>query len=350
MKLLNKILIIPIILSCFFTSLIHAETDDSDCGLFGVEIFGAEENNTWFSIVNQSRETNNWFASFLTIDQQKAIITKNDLNVAILNLQKYCCEKKLWWLTKDSQACKKNKTFFNDNSLDSPYLFDHLFDVIMRRLNWLSGEKNIYKNMTLDDKWSERRKWIDEKATATEGTSPQTIINKYQEFRQQSSSDLWYNITQKLNSAFNWSKQEFLNYVWWLDGNEESTTVSNALKHYNERTLYDRYTNACALSTYFYSLLSVFKEWTSTDKSNVLWKISYSSCTNLTQKQIIWENNYVSLVTRRSSNLFLSNYLEWYIDYLYSRQSKLQDLWTKTKDRWLDVIRGVPCLQRTCTK
>jgi hypothetical protein len=38
--------------------------------------------------------------------------------------------------------------------IDSPYLFDHLFDVVMRRLSGLTGESDIYTetNMSSDAK------------------------------------------------------------------------------------------------------------------------------------------------------------------------------------------------------
>jgi hypothetical protein len=44
--------------------------------------------------VDQIRETTDYpYTNFLTIEQQKAIITKDDLNTALLNLKKYCCSK-----------------------------------------------------------------------------------------------------------------------------------------------------------------------------------------------------------------------------------------------------------------
>ena len=359
MKKLNKIIIISSILSCFSFSLTFA--DNSDCWIFGAYSYNQEwASENWFQIVKDSRETkSNRFTDFLEIWEQTRIISNNDLNTALLNLKKYCCENNLWDLSVET--CKKDKKFFNDNAPDSQYLFDHLFDVLMRRLNWLGGEKNIYTKtkMTLDDKWTKRRKTIEEHAKNIDWSNPQTIINEYQKERQQSPSNLGYNITQKIYTTFKLSNQDFLRYVSWKWSSSESDSnindsviVANALKKYNERTLYDRYINTCALAEYFYAVLD---NWgNSKDKNAVIHKNSTKTstwaCDKIVQRQIKWENDYVSLVIQRSSNLFLSNYVEWYMKYLYERQRKLQKLRKDSSDRWFDVTNAVPCLQHICAQ
>ena len=173
MKNLNKILIIPILIFCFLFSFTLA--DNSDCSRFGAMTYKQNWTN-WFDIVNKSREVENYeFTKFLSIEQQTGIITKNDLNTAILNLKKYCCENKLWDLGKDT--CTKDKPFFNDNALDSKYLFDHLMDVIMRRLNWSTWDNDIYKktNMSVDPLWAERRSRINSQAESTKWSTPYLI-------------------------------------------------------------------------------------------------------------------------------------------------------------------------------
>ena len=121
------------------------------------------------------------------------------------------------------------------------------------------------------------------------------------------------------------------------------------MKKYDERTLYDRYINACALSEYFYSLLDLWVN--SEDKTKIINKLTSDNlCDKAVEKQINSENNYVKLVTQRSSNQFLSNYVEWYTSYLAERQKTFQKLWKDITDRWLDVIKAVPCLQHICQK
>lgn len=353
MKGLNKILITIVVLCCFIFWTASAQYnvfDNSDCWIFGPQYYKHSWSPNSFEIVDQVRETKgNPLTDFLTPEQQKAIITKNDLNTALLNLKKYCCENELWWLKQSFATCMEDNTLFNDNTPDNPYLFNHLFDVIMRRLKWLSGENLIYTktNMTLDDKWAARRQWITEHAISSEWSVPQTIIDEYKKFRAASSPDLWYNIAKEIYNVFSlkyWddNANDFLNYVNWNKENE-SKSIANALQNYSNWTLYDRYINACALSEYFYGLL---ERWKSSDRK----KISNTSCDEIIKKQIHSEMKYTSWVVKDTSNRFLNNYIKWYKDYLTDRQLNLQSLRTSSVDKRLDVIRAVPCLQPKCVK
>ena len=348
MKELNKILIAFILLSCLIFWTTSADTEEPDCWIFAIQSYSQGWSENWFSIVNQVRETDNYF---LTPEEQKAIITKDDLNTALLNLKKYCC-KTPWLLTQNTETCQNDKTFFIENALESEHLYDHLFDVIIKRLGWSTGNNGIYYKdnnpmMTLDEKWAERRSWINEQANSPQWASPQIIIDKYQQFRAQSPSNLWYNIKQKIYTTFKSNIWAFLSYVSWEFESEDSKSVANALKNYNKRTLYDRYNNACALTEYFYALLTVWANPKDKDVTDIWWR---STCDKNVKQLIEWENNYTSLITKKASNKFLSNYIEWYMSYLYERQTKLKKLLNDIGDRRTYVSKAVPCLQRTCAK
>ena len=357
MKRLNKILIISFILSCCFWSIAFA--GNTDCENFAILSFS----QTWskdngFEIINTVRETSSYrYSNFLTIDEQLAIIDKPSLNTAMLNLKKYCCENEIWWLTQKSETCKKDKAFFNPNVPDSPYLFDHLFDVIMRRLSWLTWDTDIYtySNMTTDEKWTERRSRISEQAENISGAIPQTIIDKYQIFRTQSPSNLNYDLAKKFDATFwNLSDEWFLAYVSWQwseSEQSESKTVAKALKEYNKRTLYDRFNNAAALTEYFYSLLNLGNQWNgTTDRTRIINIIANGSYNKLIQNRINAENLYTQLVLQKSSNLFLENYTAWYVSYVAWRSENLSNTRTKISNLFLDVIRAVPKLVKRCVK
>ena len=342
MKNLNKILIIFILFSCFSISSVFADPNKSDCGTFAIHPYKQEWKDTnWFDIVNDVWEVNNnENTNFLTIAQQQAIITKDDLNTAILNLKKYCCDR---WLTQDNTTCETDRIYFNDNALDSAFLFNHLFDVIMRRLSWLNWDTDIYKKtkMTTDKKWSERRERINTQAESTKWSTPQSISTQYNIFRTQTK---WYDISSSIDSNLTRDKKTFSDFVSWK-WTGSSTTVSKALKEYENRTLYDRYKNSCALTNFFYMLLG----W---DQSSDKKKITEASnrCNEFIENQISWENKYVQLITKRSANHFLSNYIQWYMSYMFERQMKLQKLRKDSTDRFLDVVREVPCLQNKCVQ
>ena len=351
MKIIDKILIVPIILTCLILDVTLA--DNTDCWIFGNLPYKQEwSESNWFSIVNSSRETNTYkFSNFLTIEEQKAILTKDDLNTALLNLKKYCCENELWWLKQNDKTCKNDVTFFNKNSLDSKYLFDHLFDVIMRRLNWLTWDNDIYTNtnMTVDDLWTERRSRITSQAENLSGANPQIIMDEYKKFWDTSPATLWYNITTQTDATF-WdlSDQNFLLYVSWQWSSEDSTQTANALKKYKEWTLYDRYNNACSLTEYFYSLLDVWIN--SDDKVKTIKKIANGACKDAVKNQIESENKYVAVITQQSWNLFLKKYINWYTSYLYNRQKQLESLEKNVTNRFLDIVRWVPHLVKICNK
>ena len=351
MKNLNKILIVPILLSCSILNLVSA--DNSDCGTFATMSYS---NSDWwdngFWIVNLSRWTDsNKFSNFMTKEQQLAIIDKESINTAILNLKKYCCEKNLWWLNYSLDTCKQDKVFFNDNIIDSQYFFDHLFDVVMRRLSGLSGEYDIYTktNMSVDSLGWEWRSWIVWQAENVSWVNPQIIIDKYQEFWHPSAPQLWYDVSNNINTSF-WdlSDQDFLLYVsgnWW---SQESKDIADALKNYDNWTLYDRYNNACAITQYLYALLDLWLS--SEDKNRTINNLAKWYCKQATKSQIDNENLYVKLVILQAGNLFLQNYRQWYISYLYDRSKILTDTWRNITNKFLDVVKGVPHLVHTSVK
>lgn len=358
MKNLNKILVIFILFSCFYFNSVFADLNKSDCGTFWV----LEYNNTgqnWFDIVNSNRETtSSELTNFLSIDQQRAIITKDDLNTAILNLKKYCCEAEKWWLKQKDKTCKNDEIFFNDNALESEFLFNHLFDVIMRRLSWLNWDNDIYKKskMSIDDSWLKRRELINSQAESPKWASPQTISTEYNRFRTQSTPDKWYDINDLIDWEFSYDDITFLRFVSWQwewEYTNNSKKVAKALWEYENRTLYDRYKNSCALAEYFYILLGWGKSsdketLTRREKDWFLWVGQI--CNNFIDNQISSENKYVQSVVKRSSNLFMSNYIQWYMSYMYERQMKLQKLWKECGDRFLDTVRAVPCLINNCVQ
>ena len=132
MNKLNIILVVLVSLCGFIINCVLA--DDSDCRIFGAAPYKQDAGQNGFGSVSQVWETAKYqYTDFLSIEQQKNIITKADLNTAILNLKKYCCVNNLWWLSQNLKTCDDDKSFFNENALDSQYLFDHIFDVMMRR-------------------------------------------------------------------------------------------------------------------------------------------------------------------------------------------------------------------------
>lgn len=342
MKNLNKILIVPILLSCSILNLVSA--DNSDCGIFGKMSF---KDSWWsFPIVRESRGTQeNILTNYLSVAQQQAIITNPDLDTAILNLKKYCCENQVWDLA-GSQTCIDDAPYFNDNALDSPYLFDHLLDIILRRFAGSSSDSEIYTktDMTTDEKWEAWRKNIDKRATSSKWDVPQTIINQYV-------SDWtptpYYDISNKFDWVFQNSDIKLLNYANWSSW-PESEKIADIMRNYNLRSLYDKYRNACALSEYFYSLLHVGAPEEGSDR----WKIQkrIPRCKAIVQRKVEWENAYLAEIIKMSWNLTLSNNVQSYAKYLRKRENEFLKKMEELKDDWRAVERAVSCIAKKSQK
>ena len=343
MKLFLRSLIISCISITFGLTLCLA--DDSDCGVFAIQQYiNTWSEKNWFDAVKKFRWTDqNIFSNFLSVDQQIDIIDTASLDTAILNLKNYCCTNSLWWLKPEFAICVDDHKFFNPNSLDSPYLFDHLYDVIMRRLTWLTWDTDIYNNMTVDDKWAQRRWWISSVSESILWEAPQTIIDQYSWNRSKTHQ---YDILENVIWKFWSDSTDFLRFVSWNWNSQESKQISNAIKNYHNRTLYDRYNNSCALAAYFYILL--WQNQSLWDKGRTVG--SMTNCKTITQNQIQNENNYTKMVIQKTANQFNKNYLEWYLSYMNDRFIKLNSSWKNSTDRFLDVVRAVPQLIKQCTK
>jgi hypothetical protein len=357
MNKINKILIISVLACCFMLNLVLA--DNTDCWLLVNETYKHKNwEDDWFEKVNQVWETDSpdaKFSNFLTVDQQKLILTKADLNTAMLNLKKYCCENNKWWLSMNLKTCDDDLASFNPNAMDSEYLFDHIFDVMMRRLAWLTGDKNIYENSKMtevDDKWKERRDFITDKAEDLSWSDVQSIIDEYQKYWVKSKPNLWYDITEEVNRTFGPNNdQDFLRFIVWDNWMswDKNGKVAEAMKNYDKWTLYDRYSNVCAMSKYFYALLN-YSNSDNSDRWRFVDRLANWTCERVVQSQIENENQYVQTVVQNSANLLMENYIEWYLQYLYDRSNKLKDIWRSAEDRWMDVIRAVPYLLKACVR
>ena len=327
--------------------------DNTDCERFAPSLYYQSWAKNWFNEVKNSRwTTTNKYSNFLSIpeqidiDNEIGIIDSESLDTAILNLKKYCCENSIWSISPDHSYCKTDHSFFNSNSLDSPYLFDHLFDVIMRRLNGLSWDTNIYNNMKLDNKWSERRSKISSYAENLSWVSPQIIVTEYQKMR---SANNEYDISSYVNNKFiSDSTSNFLLFVSWQWDSDDSKKVKDALINYKNWSLYDRYRNACALTEYFYALL-LGGDTDSTVKNETIKNITKWVCDDIVSNQIKSENIYTKLIMKKSANLFQKNYFEWYTSYMHNRMESLQSTWRNSVDRFFDVVRAVPQLIKNCT-
>ena len=270
------------------------------------------------------------------------IIDKDSLNVAFLNLKKNCCQylnaKNLEGHTfyeQHTNSCEEDKTYFNTNVPRSYYLFDHIFDVMMRRLN---GEvEEIYPEVSLDEKGQERRERINEIAEDIEGEVPATIERKYKEYRTIDNKNSLHGIAEDASPGS-------FDYVNAMTAGENL----EILNRYEERTLGERYDNLCNVAGYVYFVFNTVNEnmIAITETKSML--LGSNVCSKATNSRIEAENHYIeNMIVLKSNELLIRN-VESYITYLDKRLRDLQDTMGKAKNSFFAVARKVPKLVQHC--
>ena len=209
-------------------------------------------------IVNWEKEIENGVYSkinnILIIQWIDNVITTGELNQAILNLATICCNQKSFQ-AENNTWCKANKPYFlnKDDIPNSVYLFDHIFDVLMRKLD---GEP-FYKNKKMNNQeiqpdpiGKERYEFI-KKQQNDSGATNTEFVEQYQIYRKESEDHklkAWYlnNPNHKDQISF-FETQTGLqwildNYKGTLEWQNDSKTI----------TLKERYLNVCNIANYLY--------------------------------------------------------------------------------------------------
>ena len=111
------------------------------------------------------------------ISGYKTVIPKDAFNKALINLKTYCCsQKKITCTPEEMDALPKEKLM----SPESPYLFDHLIDVTMRRLD---GIQELAYGLEVDTAGKTRRKLITDAANKINGEQAKTIKEDFMAYR-----------------------------------------------------------------------------------------------------------------------------------------------------------------------
>lgn len=164
------------------------------------------------------------------------------VQLALFNLQSYCCQKTAYSTTQQgAKTCQatSNSRENRENFPDSPYLFDHIYDILMRRR---SDQPNNYPNFPKDQIANQWREKIEKLTLEPEWVLPTKFTNQIRQHRSLQ-PELLLPIYQGENLE-NFEK-EFKN-----------TGSQNILKSFTTRNLRTKYLNSCSIATYITSLLS----------------------------------------------------------------------------------------------
>ena len=223
---------------------------------------------------------------------------KVTMEKAFENLQAYCCD------TKKIDEC--NKT--NDNKIypESIYLFDHILDIYLRRLDAKQENDNgddLLYNLEPDSDGKQWREFIINHANNVKWSLPLEINQEYKKTRAFSQ-----NVTAYSN-----------NYASAIDSRKSD--IEYAIKNYENWTLRDKYNLACDVAKYINDISTGgvvigASEITTQD---------YVNCKNLTDNRIKNETLYTKTVLMQKANVLLWSNMKAYLD-TYFVNDKLSDL------------------------
>lgn len=164
---MSKYLISILIIIALAPAVVLGQSSNADCGMVDsstpdINIFGSIDGK---------------YVDLLPEDAQERVSK---------NLRAYCCQQNIL----KEKTCEKTKTDIPPEGYypQSTYLFDHIIDVMLRRLD--GNVDLIYPDVALDPTGEEWRDKIREQASVPEWSTPMKILNIAKDYRiKQSPSD-----------------------------------------------------------------------------------------------------------------------------------------------------------------
>ena len=225
---------------------------------------------------------------------------KEAIEKAYTHLKSYCCD--INYL--NGSSCNQS----NNNEIypQSIYLFDHILDVYLRRLDAKqkdgNGEDLLYW-LQPDEMWKERREFIIKHGNNVKWSLPLEIKDKFSSMRKLSAR-----VTN-----FIWDTE--LNIKNWKDSLEEN------IKNYDNWTLWDKYNIACDISKYISENKILLPD-------SKLSTTEYNSCKKLTSARINNETVYTQTLLMQKANILLWSNMKSYLN-TYFVSNKLTALQEK---------------------
>ena len=299
---MKKIFILIIsFLTCI--SLCYAAESSWDCALFSTK-----------DAVLKSLYENDDLENFAEI------MPKEAMEKVFENLNKYCCEKKI------NTSCIAT----NDSGLypESMYIFDHVLDVYLRRLdakqdndNW----KDLLYGLEPDPLWKDWREFIIERGNDVEWSLPLEIQKKYE--------SMWKGTQHILR---------FSQYTYKTI-NDWKANIKSAVNSYDSRTLYDKYNLACDLTKYVSENVI--------QSINLITTEEYDNCKDLIKNRIDNENKYMKAILMQKANTLLTSSIKAYINtyFVGNKLSELQKIINDMNSSFFEVNKSTEKLTNECS-
>lgn len=253
----------------------------------------------------------------------KNILPKEAFKKAVENLQIFCCSQDS--LKKDLNYCE-NDINTTKAVPESAYLFDHILDISMRRLD----AKEVNENG--DD--------------LIYGLKPDPSGKEWRDFITKRWNNYRWNVPIEIKNEFikHWTinKNNIITDKW--DWKSKIPWNDETFKDYSNRTLWEKYNWICEVSSYMY--LSKVPTANSTD----VYK-AYVNCKSLIAKREKNEYDYTNTILMQKWNQLLYLNVQSYLDNYFSQNKmvELQQIVFGIKTLFSEINRAIPELVRNCS-
>lgn len=280
--------------------------------------------------------------------QYKNIFPDDAIRQSYKNLRSYCCKNHLIKEDIDYDfLCKESDQNENIFYPESSSLFDHLFDVSMRRLDWFAL---LDYNLPLDPVADARRNWnwtwdgITKIAESADGNTSLNIMDRYTKF--------WKTNTNNILFQYLWSDSNF-KIIYW-----KNVTLSDYNDKYNiinsdwwpAVSLTDKYNNLCQI------IIQLYYTLTDGNKDRLIIDTSsnngyYNACANMTNQRIQKEYVYVQTISISKSTKLLIDTMEAYFNknFVQNRLVGLQSKISSLSNLFSTIVKQAPTAKQ-CNK
>ncbi len=294
--------------------------------LVSVSPYVSAQNKMYDSIVGNcdliSTFSEKWFANISDTWEKEVgnILPKEAIIVAENHLKSFCCKE---WYLRDAKVCSKLDEVYPESS----FLFDHILDVYLRRLDAFWGDKNskgLMYGLSPDPQGKERRDFMVKALKNPLGSSPDSINAQYWKYWKMTTDPI-HNIDQRDNVECRIIQQNNKKQI--KIGMCRDDVLVSINKDFHNWKLVNKYNNACKITELLYRKLG----WRFTTQDNLGKKYSldamYANCKKLVKKRIQEEYEYAKIVLLVQWNKFMENYLHGYLinNVVQNNMKKLQE-------------------------
>lgn len=299
--------------------------------------------DTWDNEKGNFKSTETLYHDGNNLKIIEPILKKNEYNIALLNLKTICCRREVF--LQNNEEAKKSCTGDiailpnPDNVPNSVYLFDHIFDILMRKLD---GEGEFYYNswinigVSTDPTANARRKFMNENQTNDKGADNTKINATYKKYRSDNNNHI-NGFLEKLYVS---------NQIELFSKNTENIKIINnydkAIDETWAITLREKYQNVCNIASYIY-FASVDNKIDTTSRKNI-----GLYCTEKVNQRIKEENLHILLTQIQNNNTLIQNNFNQRTQYSQTRENQLSNTLMKINQLLTEVVKATPKITPNC--